>query len=65
VTPDEMRAEAARLEALATERETQLSRDDVTRMYSERRYDEIEEARQQGRLADLLGTHPTTEGARP
>jgi hypothetical protein len=60
-----MRAEAARLEALAAERETQLTQADVKRMYAERRYDEIEQARQQGRLADLLGTHPTTEGARP
>jgi hypothetical protein len=61
VTPDEMRAEAARLEALAAERETQLTQADVKRMYAERRYDEIEQARQQGRLTHLLTNGTTTQ----
>lgn len=33
----------------------QLSADDVKRLYAEKKYDEIEAARKDGRLADLLG----------
>jgi hypothetical protein len=61
-TPDELRAQAAALEARAVELETPLTADDVHALYTERRYDEIEQARQDGRLSQMFTT-PSTEGA--
>ncbi len=51
MTPDEMRAEARRLTDRATELETQLSRSDLKDMAPE----DINQARVDGRLNDLLG----------
>ena len=62
-TPDELRAQATALEAQAAHLETPLSKADVSRMFKERRYDEITQAREDGRLAGLLGPTTTTEGA--
>ena len=62
-TPDELRAQAAALEAQAAQLETPLSQADVHQLWTERRYDEIEQARQDGRLAGLLGPTTPTEGA--
>ena len=33
----------------------QLSKDDVSKLYAEKKYDEIEKARIEGRLASILG----------
>lgn len=60
-TPDELRAQAASLNARAQELETQLTAADVSRMSKENRYEEIEQARLDGRLAAVLGATP--EGA--
>lgn len=57
-SPNDLRAEAERLLARATELETQLSDADVKAMYAEGRYAEIVQAKQDGRLSDLL--NPTT-----
>jgi hypothetical protein len=62
-TPDELRAQAAALEAKAAEIETPLSKADVERMFKERRYDEIRQCRVDGRMAGLLGPTTPTEGA--
>lgn len=40
---------------------SQLTAADVTRMYSERRYREIDDARAQGRLNSLLGGEPPVD----
>jgi hypothetical protein len=61
-TPDELRAQAAALEAQAAQLETPLSADDVHQLYQERRYDEIAQAQANGRLAGLFNP-TTTEGA--
>jgi len=58
-TPDELRAQAAALLTKATELETPLTRADVSRMYADRQYDQIEQARQDGRLDNLLNPNPT------
>lgn len=62
-TPDELRAQAEALNAQAARLEVQLTQQDVSSLYRERRYAEIEEARLQGRLNDLLTgtTNPTHE----
>lgn len=62
-TPDELRAQAAALEAQAAQLETPLTADDVHRLYQERRYSEIAEAQANGRLAQLLDPTTTPEGA--
>lgn len=51
MTPDELRAEAARLSARADELETQLTRSDLAGMSPEA----IVQAKSEGRLNDLLG----------
>lgn len=53
-TADELRAEAAKLLARAQELETPLTKDDVSRMYKDRQYAQIEQARLDGRLDALL-----------
>ncbi len=58
-TPDELRAQAAALEARAVELETPLTQADVQTMYNARQYDQIEQARQDGRLDNLF--NPTKE----
>jgi len=52
-TPDELRAQAAALLTKATELETPLSQDDVHKLYVAKQYDQIEQARLDGRLAGL------------
>jgi len=37
---------------------TQLTQDDVSKLYAEKKYDEIETARKEGRLDTLLGAKP-------
>ena len=54
-TPAEMRAEAERLNARAQELETQLTDADVERMFKERRYAEIDQASQDGRIDHAQG----------
>lgn len=54
-TPDELRAQAASLNAQAQELETPLTDADVKQMFKERRYEEITIANEQGRLDGLLG----------
>lgn len=58
-TPDELRAQAAALEARAVEIETPLTQADVSRMYKAREYDAIEQARLDGRLASLFAPSTT------
>jgi len=60
-TPDELRAQAAALEAQAAQLETPLTAADVSRMYAARQYDEIEQARKDGRLNALLTNAPTAK----
>jgi hypothetical protein len=63
-TPDELRAQAAALEAQAVELETPLTQADVHQLYVERRYSEIADAQASGRLAKLLDPNTTPpEGA--
>ena len=62
-TADELRAQAAALEAKAAELETPLTQADVQRMFKERRFDEITQAKADGRLAGLFGPTTPTEGA--
>lgn len=57
-TPDELRAQAAALEARAVELETQLTHADLAGMTPQA----IEQARVDGRFNNLLtGTTPTTK----
>jgi hypothetical protein len=58
-TPNELRAEAARLNAQAQELESPITESDIKQMFKERRYEEIVAANEQGRLDSLYGT---TEG---
>ena len=60
---DELRRQAAELEAQAARIETPLTQADVSRMFKAREYDAIEAARRDGRLANLLDPTATTEGA--
>jgi len=53
-TPDELRAQAAALEAQATELETPLSKEQVHDLYLSRNYQAIEDARASGRLNGLF-----------
>jgi len=62
-TPDELRAQAAALEAQATQLETPLSADDVHKLYVARNYEAIAQAQRDGRLANLLDPTTPTEGA--
>jgi hypothetical protein len=62
-TPDELRAQAAALEAKAAELETPLTADDVHKMYVERQYSQIEQARKDGRLNNLLTGTTSPKGA--
>jgi hypothetical protein len=54
-TADELRAEAARLDALAADRDRQLGREDLATMTPE----QIEAARARGQFADLLAGRTT------
>jgi hypothetical protein len=54
-TADELRAEAARLDALAADRDRQLGREDLKTMTPE----QIEAARARGQFADLLAGRTT------
>ena len=56
-SPDELRAQAAALEARAVQLETQLTRADLAGMTPDR----IEEARTGGQLNTLLGITTTKE----
>ena len=51
---DELRRRAAALLDKATAAETQLTKEDVSRMYRLKDYDGIENARRDGRLNDVL-----------
>ena len=53
-TPDELRAQAAFLEAKAAAQEQPLTPADVHKLYQERRYEEIEQARKDGRIEGLV-----------
>jgi hypothetical protein len=53
-TPDELRAQAAFLEAKAAELETPLTKEDVSHMYANKDYESIEQARRAGRLDALF-----------
>ena len=57
-TPDELRAQAAFLLSQAADLEKPLTAAQVHQLYSEKRYDEIETARQAGRLNALLTINP-------
>jgi hypothetical protein len=57
-TPDELRAQAAQLLIKAAELETPLSQADVHTMFKNRQYDEIEQARKDGRIAYTTATNP-------
>jgi len=61
-TPDELRARAAALEAKAAELETPLTKQDVSRMFKARQYDQIAQARKDGRCNALFSPPaPTTQ----
>lgn len=53
-TAQELRDQAAALLKRSVELDTPLTQEDVTKLFNEKRYDEIEEARQNGRLSILL-----------
>lgn len=53
-TPAELRAQAAAMEARAVVLETPLTQANLDEMFAERRYDEIDQARRDGRLNNLL-----------
>lgn len=59
---DDLRRQAAALEAQAAQLETPLTQADVSRMYKAREYQAIEDARQNGRLDTMLNP---TEGVTP
>ncbi len=50
-------------DAERTARTVQLTRADVSRMYAAKQYDQIEAARADGRLDNLMSTAPTKETA--
>jgi hypothetical protein len=56
---DDLRRQAAVLLAQASELDVPLTAQDVKKLYSEKRYDEIEAARRDGRLNALL--NPATQ----
>lgn len=58
---DDLRNEAAALEAQAAQLDTPLSQADVHTMYQARQYGQIEQARKDGRLDAIL--NPATKGA--
>jgi hypothetical protein len=60
-TPDELRAQAAALEAKAAELETPLTKEDVSRMYKAREYDQLTQARKDGRCNALFGPPAPTK----
>ena len=57
-TPDELRAQAAALLTKAVELETPLTKDDVHKLFVERRFGEIEQARQDGRISYQSASAP-------
>jgi hypothetical protein len=59
----ELREQSRELARLARERETPMTEADVKRLYKEGRFEEIETARKQGRLDDLLSGKTKTKGA--
>lgn len=59
---DDLRAQAAALEARAAQLETPLTEADVHKLWQDRQYQAITDARRDGRLNNLLGP-TTTEGA--
>lgn len=56
---DDLRNEAAALEARAAQLETPLTEDDVHKLWQDRQYQAITDARRDGRLNNLLG--PTNQ----
>ena len=60
---DELRRQAAALEAQAAQLETPLTADDVHRLYVERNYEAIADAQANGRLSQMLDPTTPTEGA--
>jgi hypothetical protein len=61
-TPDELRAQAGALLIKAAELEKPLTKAQVHQLYSARRYDDIEQARKDGRLNALLTMNTDPEG---
>jgi hypothetical protein len=57
-TPAELRAQAAQLLIKAAEQERPLSSADVHTMFQNRLYDEIEQARKDGRIDYTIATNP-------
>jgi len=55
---DELRRQAAALLAQAAEVETPLTKADVHTMFKNRQYDEIEQARKDGRISYTSTTKP-------
>ena len=58
-TTDELRAQAAALLTRAAELETPLTAGDVHALYAAKQYDQIEQARRDGRLAGLYAPSTT------
>lgn len=59
-TAQELRDQAAALLKRSVELDTPLTADDLDKMFKQRRYEEIEQARQNGRFDGLLNP-PTQE----
>jgi hypothetical protein len=57
-TSDELRAQAAALLTKAAELETPMTPPDVHKLFVERRFDEIEQARKDGRIDYTIVTNP-------
>jgi hypothetical protein len=57
-TSDEMRIQAAILLEKAAELETPLSQDQIHAMFKARMYDELEQARKDGRIDYTMATKP-------
>jgi hypothetical protein len=62
-TADELRAQATALLAKAAEIETPMTKDAIHKLFVERRFDEIEQARKDGRISYTTTTDP--EGNSP
>jgi len=62
-TPNDLRIQAAALLTKAAEIEKPLTKADVQTMYAAKQYDQIEQARRDGRLTGLLGPTTTKETA--
>jgi hypothetical protein len=62
-TADELRAQAAALLTKAADLETPMSKDEVHELFVARKYDQIEQARKDGRISYTTTTNP--EGNSP